>query len=160
MPVYMNELIARWKKTREELAQKLKRVPTEKEIARKMGISDSQKEQITFWLSTTTSSLDVPIGEEGESDVGDLIENDVSLSPDTQLGLILKREKVSELMKILSPRERKVLSLRFGLKDGQSHTLAEIGRKLKVSRERIRQIEEKTFKKLKQYIEKKGERDL
>jgi RNA polymerase primary sigma factor len=153
VPVYMNELITKWKKKKEELSQKKKCVPSDDEIAKKLKLSKEKVEQINFWLSTTTSSLEAPIGEEGDSQVIDLVENQGSNAPDTDIKRFLDKERVSSLMEEMSVREREVLDMRFGLADGKPHTLAEVAVKLGVSRERIRQIEEEALKKLRVFVE-------
>jgi len=153
VPVYMNELIAKWKKTKEGLGHKLKRVPTDDDVAKKMRLSDDKKEQISFWMSTTTSSLDAPVGDESESDVMDLIENKTSVSPDATIEHLLDKERVENLMEIMSGREKEILDMRFGLADNSSHTLAEVAKKLGVSRERVRQIEEAALRKLKKFVQ-------
>lgn len=152
IPVYMNDLVTKWKKTSEELSQKTKRVPSAKEITRKMKISDAQAKQINFWLSSKTSSLEAPIGEDGESHVLDLVENQSAVSPDKEIGHFLDKERVEKLLEIMSGREKEVLDMRFGLVDGASLTLAEAARKLGVSRERVRQIEEEALKKLRRFM--------
>ncbi len=152
VPVYMNELIAKWKKTKERLAQKLKRAPTDKEIAKKMRITKPKQEQISIWLSTTTSSLETPIGEESESQVQDLVADETAAAPDTEIEHFLDKERISSLLDIMSDREREILDMRFGLVDGKAHTLAEIADKFKVSRERVRQIEEEALKKLRSFV--------
>lgn len=159
VPVYMNDLIAKWKKRKERLSQKLKRPPSDKEIAERLKLPQDKVEQINFWMSTTTSSLDAPIGEESEAQVSDLIEDEGAQAPDAGISLIMERERVRGLLDIMSEREREILDMRFGLLDGQPHTLAEVAKKLGVSRERIRQIEEAALNKLKKFVreqDKKG----
>jgi len=153
VPVYMNELITKWKKTKERLMQKLRRTPSDKEIAKRMKIPKEKREQINFWLSATTSSLEAPVGEENESQVMDLIEDETTALPDAEIGHFLDKERVGNLLEIMTAREREILDMRFGLADGYAHTLAEIARKLGVSRERVRQIEEAALKKLKKFIQ-------
>jgi len=153
IPVYMNELIAKWKKTSERLSQKLKRAPTEQEIAKKMRITNAKMKQITFWLTTQTSSLEAPIGEEGESQVLDLVQDETAVSPDQEIDHFLDKERVSNLLEIMTPREKEVLDMRFGLVDGKSHTLAEVSKRFNISRERVRQIEEVALKKLRKFVE-------
>lgn len=152
VPVYMNELIAKWKKTKERLAQRLKRPPTDEEIAKKLKLPKEKKEQITFWLGTTTSSLDAPVGEESDSQVGDLIEDESSASPDSGIEKMMDRERIDSLMEIMNEREREVLDMRFGLEDSRTRTLAEVADKLGISRERVRQIEEAALKKLRRFV--------
>ncbi len=159
VPVYMNELIAKWKKTKESMSQKLKAVPEDGVIARKMKISREKMGQINFWLSTTTSSLEASIGDEDEGQVMDLVEDQNSVSPDMEISRFMNKERVENLLEIMNERERKILDMRFGLADGKAHTLAEVARKLGVSRERIRQIEEEALKKLRKFV-KQQERGL
>jgi RNA polymerase primary sigma factor len=153
IPVYMNELITKWKKTKERLSQKLKRIPSDEEIAKKLKVTKDKVSQINFWLSTTTSSLEAPVGDDGENQVMDLVEDQNSISPDAQIEHLLDKEHVGSLMEQMSKRERNVLDMRFGLTNGKTHTLAEVAKKLGVSRERVRQIEELALKKLKKFVE-------
>ncbi len=153
VPVYMNELISKWKKTRERLAHRLKRAPTDEEIAKRMKLSKDKREQIRFWLATTTSSLDAPVGEESESEIMDLIENEASILPDSEIEHLLDKERVDNLMGLMTDREKEILDMRFGLADKHPHTLAEVARKLGVSRERVRQIEETALRKLKKFVQ-------
>ncbi len=152
MPVYMNELLSKWKKTKEQLTQKLRRLPTDEEIAAKMKIPNSKMKQINFWLSTKTTSLDAPLGEEDEGQISDLVEDQSAVAPDTEIERLFDKERITALLEIMNDRERMVLDMRFGLVDGKAHTLAEVAKKLKVSRERVRQIEEQGLKKLKKFI--------
>lgn len=153
IPVYMNELITKWKKTKEHLSQKAKRPPTEDEISKRLKITKSQKEQINFWLSASTSSLDTPIGDEGDSQLSDVVEDETAVSPDKDIEELLNKERLRSLLSMMRKRERDVLDMRFGLADGKTHTLAEVAKKLGVSRERVRQIEEEALKKLRQFVE-------
>lgn len=156
MPVYMNELMARWRKMKERLSQKLKRQPSDKEIAKKMKLSKEKMEQINFWLSSQTSSLEAPIVGEDSSQVQDLIEDETAPSPDAQIKELLIKERIDNLLEKMSERERMVLDMRFGLADGRTHTLAEVANKIGVSRERVRQIEEEALKKLRRFVKEQG----
>ena len=147
LPVYIGEMTAKWKKSRESLTQKLGRAPTPTELSKALNVSGKRLQQISSW-STNTSSLDAPIGEEGEEQIKDLIEDTNAASPEDTMAKTLIRERVMALLDHISIRERKVLDLRFGLHDEKSHTLAEVSKKMKVSRERIRQIEVVALKKL------------
>lgn len=158
VPVYMNELIAKWKKTKESMAQRLKSVPGDEVIAKKMKISKEKMGQINFWLSTTTSSLEAAIGDEDEGQVMDLVEDQNSVQPDAEIGRLMNKERVENLLEIMNERERKILDMRFGLIDGKSHTLADVARKLGVSRERIRQIEEEALMKLRKFVKQQERR--
>jgi RNA polymerase primary sigma factor len=153
VPVYMNDLIAKWKKTKERLSHKLKRVPADEEIAKRLKLPKEKIEQINFWMSTTTSSLDAPIGDENESQVSELIEDDTAMQPDAHIEHMLDKERVGNLLDQMNERERQVLDMRFGLADTLPCTLAEVALKLGVSRERVRQIEETALKKLKKFVE-------
>ncbi|MCM8779894.1 MAG: sigma-70 family RNA polymerase sigma factor [Candidatus Omnitrophica bacterium] len=152
VPAYMQELIGKWKKANEALTQKLKRAPNNKEIAKKMKVSEEVVERIIAWLATKTSSLDAPIGEEGESGVMDLIEDEKAVLPDAEIEHSLDKERIRALLDIMSPREKIVLDMRFGLNDGKTHTLAEVSKRLGVSRERVRQLEEAALKKIRNYM--------
>jgi RNA polymerase primary sigma factor len=149
----MNELIAKWKKTKELLSQKLKRMPTDQEVAKKLKLKGNKVEQINFWTQTSTSSLEAPVGEEGDNQVMDLIENHSAILPDATIEHMLDKERVSNLLDRMNSREREVLDMRFGLANGKPHTLAEVSDKLGVSRERVRQIEEEALKKLRNFVE-------
>lgn len=160
VPVYMNELIAKWKKTKEQMAHKLRRMPSDDELAKKLKISKARQMQINFWLSTSTSSLEAPIDDDGEGQVSDLLEDNSAVQPDADIEHLMDKERVDNLLDLMTERERKVLDLRFGLlQDSKTHTLAEVAKKLGVSRERIRQIEEVALAKLRKFVkdqEKRG----
>jgi RNA polymerase primary sigma factor len=153
VPVYMNDIISKWRKTKEHLSQKLKRIPNDEEIAKKIKLPKDKIEQINFWMSTKTSSLEAPIGEDSESSVADLIEDQTVESPDFTIGQMFDKERIEDLLGIMTERERKVLDMRFGLAASKKpHTLAEVADKLGVSRERVRQIEEAALKKLRKFV--------
>ena len=147
LPVYISELTAKWKKSNESLTQKLGRSPSDTELAKALNVPAKRMQQLNSWL-TKTSSLETPIGEEGEEQIKDLIEDTATESPEKGVSRTLDRERVISLLDQISERERQVLDLRFGLHDEKPHTLAEVAKKMKVSRERIRQIEEVALKKL------------
>ena len=122
---------------------------TQKEIAKKMNVSvDKVREVIK--ISQDPVSLETPIGEEDDSHLGDFIQDEDSPAPQDAASYTLLREQLEEVMKTLTPREAKVLKLRFGLEDGKARTLEEVGREFDVTRERIRQIEAKALRKLRQ----------
>ncbi len=152
VPVYMSDLITKWKKTKEQITQKLHRIPTDQEIAKKLRLKKDKIEQINFWMSSSTASLEAPIGEENESQIADLIQDENSASPDQGISDQLDRERVSNLLDMMSERERRILDMRFGLDNTKPHTLAEVAKKLGVSRERIRQIEESALNKLRKFV--------
>lgn len=151
IPVYMNEEILKAKKVTEALTHKLKRKPRAGEVAKRLGISVDKVREVSNWI-TKMSSLDAPIGEEGEGQVKDIIEDESLMMPDEELETFFNKERTAELLNMMSERERKILDLRFGITDGNTHTLAEIAKKMGVSRERIRQVESATLKKLRKLI--------
>ena len=151
LPVYINELLTKWKKTKEHLTQKLHRTPEDEEIAKKMHLPRERIEEINLWLSTKTSSLEAPIGDEEENEVLDLVENQNAVQPDEAVEKMFDKERVGNLLEKMSDRERLILDMRFGLVDGKPRTLAEVAKKMSVSRERIRQIEEEALKKLNKF---------
>ena len=152
VPVYMNELITKWKKKKEQLTQKLRRIPSDEEIAKRLKIPRDKIEQINFWMSSTTSSLEAPISDESEKQVSELVEDRTTELPDAEIERTFDKERLNSLLDIMSEREREVLDLRFGLADARPHTLAEVANKLRVSRERVRQIEEAALKKLRKFV--------
>ena len=159
-PAYLNELLVKWKKTAERLSQKLKRTPTNEEIGKKMRLSKVRIEQIARWLSMQTSSLDAPIGEDGQTQVSDLIEDQEAKSPDEGIRRLMKHENLETLLEPTSGRERVVLDMRFGLLDGKTYTLADIAKKLGVSRERVRQVEEQALKKIRKFAKLREKKEL
>ena len=140
VPVYMNDLITKWKKSKEHLSQKLKRIPTDAEIAKKLKLSPKKMGKINFWMSSTTSSLEAPIGEDSDNQMSELVEDKNATHPDAEIEHFLYRERVDNLLEVMSEREREILDLRFGLTNTKPQTLAEVAKKMGVSRERIRQI--------------------
>ncbi|MFH1414189.1 MAG: RNA polymerase sigma factor RpoD/SigA [Candidatus Omnitrophota bacterium] len=159
VPVYMNDLIAKCRKKKEQLSQKLKRIPSNEEIAKKLKLTRDKMEEIVFWMSSTTSSLEAPVGDEEDSQVSDLLEDRSAVSPDAGIEKLLDKERLDNLLELMSDRERQVLDLRFGLAESKPHTLAELSKKMGVSRERVRQIEEAALKRLRKFV-KKQEQEL
>ena len=151
IPVYMNEEIFKCKKITEQLMHKLKRKPRVNEIAKKLRVSVDKVRQLNKWIAKM-SSLDAPIGEDGEGQMKDLIEDENLAGPDEGLEQFFNKERTTDLLNMMTERERKILDMRFGISDGTTHTLAEIAKKMGVSRERIRQVEAATFKKLRRII--------
>ena len=154
IPAYMNERIAKWKKTTEQLSQKLKRQPTYKELTKRLRITNKNASQISTLINTRTSSLDAPIGEEEEDEVKNLIKDETTDAPNKGMQHIFNKERIKNLMDKMEKRERIVLDLRFGLTQNTTYTLAEISKKLKISRERVRQIEEAALRKLRAFTQK------
>ncbi len=151
IPVYMNEELLKCKKVTEELTHKLKRKPQAGEIAKRLQVSVDKIRDLSKWV-TKMSSLDAPIGEEGEGQVKDVIEDESMSGPDEELETFFNKERTEDLLSMMTERERKILDMRFGITDGNAHTLAEIAKKMGVSRERIRQVESATLKKLRRLI--------
>lgn len=160
MPVYMNELLSKWKKTKEQLSQKLKRIPRDDEIGKKLNLTIGKVKQINFWLATKTSSLEAPLGEDDEGQIIDLVQDQSAASPDAEIEQVFDKERLNSILEIMSDRERVVLDMRFGLDSGRTHTLAEVANKLKVSRERVRQIEENALQKLRKFMSEQPEGGL
>ena len=151
VPVYMNEEILRYKKAYEELTHKLKRKPRVGEVAKKLQIAVGKVRDLEKSIAKM-SSLDAPIGDDGDSQVKDIIEDQSIASPDEHLELFFNRERANSFLEMLNERERKILDMRFGLTDGETHTLSDIAKVLGVSRERVRQLEAATIKKIRQLI--------
>ncbi|GIV16477.1 MAG: RNA polymerase sigma factor SigA [Armatimonadota bacterium] len=147
IPVHMVETINRLMKRRSHLEQKLGRTPTPEELAEDMGISVDKVNEI-IRIAPEPLSLDTPVGEEEDSHLLDFIEDDNCDSPAEVADRSLLRDRIEEALRVLTDREREVIKMRFGLTDGMPHTLEEVGRHFNVTRERIRQIEAKAIKKL------------
>jgi RNA polymerase primary sigma factor len=147
IPVHMVETINRLIRTSRRLLQECGREPTAEEIATEMQITPDRVREI-IKVSQEPVSLEMPIGEEDDSHLGDFIEDAAALAPAEAASHQLLKEQVEDVLGGLTDRERKVLQLRFGLDDGRSRTLEEVGREFKVTRERIRQIEAKALRKL------------
>ncbi len=147
IPVHMVETINRLMKTQSHLTQELGRDPTLDEIAGEMEIPVERVSEI-YRIAPEPLSLETPIGEEEDSHLADFIQDQETVSPDDAATHQLLRERIVEVLSELTPRERDVLRMRFGLDDGYPRTLEEVGRHFQVTRERIRQIEAKALKKL------------
>ena len=147
IPVHMVETINKLVRIQRQLLQDLNRDPTPEEIGEKMGLSAERVREIQK-ISQEPVSLETPIGEEEDSQLGDFIEDDSAVVPPDAASFSMLQEQLSKVLDGLAERERKVISLRFGLEDGHPHTLEEVGREFGVTRERIRQIESKTLAKL------------
>lgn len=148
VPVHVAENMKRVQKVSRELQQSLGREPSPAEIARKMG--DKTEEDVKNVLSYLQNpvSLETPVGEDGEDSLGDMVADKSGDSPEDAMNILVQREEVRELLETLTDREREVIRLRYGLDGGRSHTLEEIGEKLGVTRERIRQIETRAMEKM------------
>jgi RNA polymerase primary sigma factor len=147
LPVHMGDSISRYRKTLNILAQELGRQPTPEEVAEAMAVAPEKIHQIVQ-AAQRTISLETPIGSEDETSLGDLIADEVSETPYEAASESMLKRDVSAALDTLTPREKLVLQLRFGLGHSHQHTLAEVGEQLQISRERVRQIENEALQKL------------
>ena len=153
IPVYMTELLSKFKRVSEELTQKLSRKPSSKEVARRMQLPRERVERLQeLVISSQTTSLETPVGEEGETEMIDLLQDETNPSPQDEITRFLQHERIDVLLKHMNDRERRVLSLRYGLEDGISRTLGETAKFFGITRERVRQIEVVAMRKLRAYI--------
>ena len=159
VPVHMVETINKMVRVSRQLVQKLGREPSDEEIAAEMEIEPSKVEEIRR-IAQLPVSLETPIGEEEDSQLGDFIEDRDLPSPEEAAASHLLHEQIDEMLEALSEREREVLQFRFGLEDGRSYTLEEVGKRFGVTRERIRQIEAKALRKLRHPSRSKKLRDF
>lgn len=159
VPVYMSELISKYKKVKEALRQKLSREPSRGEIAKKLGVSVDKVGETELWIQKK-SSLEAPVGGEGDSQLSDFISSEDYADTADEVSKIFDRERVQELLEAISEREKNVLDMRFGISVGKPQTLADVAKKLKVSRERVRQIEKEALKKLQQYVKEEQKQEL
>ncbi len=147
IPVHMVETINRVKKTNSQLLHENGREPTAEEIAARLDMPVEKVREI-IRVAQEPVSLETPIGEEEDSHLGDFIPDDDTPAPADAASMLLLKEQIEKVLGTLTPREAKVLALRFGLEDGHPHTLEEVGKEFNVTRERIRQIEAKALRKL------------
>ena len=147
IPVHMVETINKLTRIQRLLLQELGREPTPAEIAEKMGVTEDRVREIQK-IAQDPVSLETPIGEEEDSHLGDFIEDEKTITPSESVAFTMLKEQLLGVLDTLTPREEKVLRLRYGLDDGKPRTLEEVGREFNVTRERIRQIEAKALRKL------------
>jgi RNA polymerase primary sigma factor len=147
VPVHMVETINKMARIQRQMTLELNREPSEEELSKKMGISVDKVREV-MKISQDPVSLETPIGEEDDSHLGDFIQDESNMSPEEYATNEILKEEIKNVLDTLQDREKEVLELRFGLKDGTSHTLEEVGKKFNVTRERIRQIEAKALRKL------------
>ena len=159
IPVHMVETINRVIRTSHSMVQRLGREPSAAEIAAEMKLETSKVEEI-LKIAQEPVSLETPIGEEEDSHLGDFIQDEDASQPAEAASYTLLREQLEEVLTTLTPREEQVLRMRFGLIDGKSHTLEEVGKEFDVTRERIRQIESKALRKLRHPSRSKKLRDF
>jgi RNA polymerase primary sigma factor len=158
IPVHMVETINKLVRVSRRLLQELGREPSDEEIAEEMGITPEKVREI-IKVSQDPVSLETPIGEEEDSHLGDFVEDKEAISPSDAASLTMLHNEVEDILDTLTPRERRVLQLRFGLIDGHQRTLEEVGKRFGVTRERIRQIEAKALRKLRHPSRSKKLRD-
>ncbi len=155
----MVELINRVIRTSHSMVQELGREPTPEEVAQKLRLSPEKVEEV-LKIAQDPVSLETPVGEEDDSHLGDFIQdNDASEPLEATAGNLL-REQLEKAMASLTPREEKVLRMRFGFEDGKTHTLEEVGKEFNVTRERVRQIESKALRRLRHPSKSKALRDF
>ena len=147
IPVHMGETINKLTRVQRVLLQELGREPTPAEIAEKMGVDEARVVEIQK-IAQDPVSLETPIGEEEDSHLGDFIEDEKTMTPSDSVATTMLKEQLFSVLDTLTPREEKVLRLRYGIDDGKPRTLEEVGREFNVTRERIRQIEAKALRKL------------
>jgi len=147
LPVHMIEIVNKLVRVSRQLVQTLGREPTSAEIAQQMDIPEAKVRRVRKIMRVPVS-LETPIGEEGDSHLGDLIEDRAQVSPAEAVMSTNLKERTAHVLRTLSPREEKIISMRFGMEDGSERTLEEVGRSFGVTRERIRQIEAKALRKL------------
>jgi len=151
MPVYVIELLMRYKKVSEHLTNSLKRKPRLNEIAKRMKLPMKRIKQLSKMVSGV-SSLNAPVGEEGSTEFMDLIEDENIVSAVDELSAFFTSERIRLLLEKMSKREQKILSLRFGLKDGSPHTLRDTAKNFGITRERVRQIESAAMRKMRDFM--------
>lgn len=158
IPVHMVETINKLIRTQRRLTQELGREPLPEELAAEMDM-DVDKVNHILKISQDTTSLDAAVGEDEDSSLGDFIQDEDTVSPEEAATYELLKEHIDETLDLLTPREQKILRMRFGLEDGRSHTLEEVGQEFGVTRERIRQIEAKALTKLRKHKDSKRLKD-
>ena len=148
IPVHMYETINKLSRVTKQLVSTLGREPSTDEIAKEMGITEEKVREIQK-ISQDTISLDTPVGEEEDSNLGTFLQDENATNPSDSATILMLKEQLLEVLNTLTPREQKVIMLRYGIDDGHPRTLEEVGKEFNVTRERIRQIEAKALKKLK-----------
>jgi len=152
VPVYLNEEIMKYRKMVEKLTHALRRRPTAAEIAKKLKVSVDKVRELDGAIAKM-SSLDAPLGEDGDGQIKDVIEDESMAAPDAAVEIFFNKERARSILDSLDERERVIIEMRFGLReDGVQHTLSQIAKDLGISRERVRQIEELTIQKLKKVL--------
>ncbi|MFA5166989.1 MAG: RNA polymerase sigma factor RpoD/SigA [Candidatus Omnitrophota bacterium] len=157
IPVYMYDIISKWRRVRDALMQRLSRMPTRREIAKVLGIPTAKVKEIES-IVNRPSSLNTPLSLDGTAELIDMLEDDKERNPDSRVGEMLKSDRIRKLLGVLDDREREVLERRFGLLHHDPHTLAEVAHHFNVTRERIRQIEGMVLKKIRAQLVLEGDR--
>lgn len=147
IPVYLYDVIAKWRRVRDGLMQKLNRMPTRKEIAEYMKVPVLKVREIENIVGKP-SSLNTPVSLDGAAELIDLIEDDTAHAPDEQLAVVLRNDRIKNILEKLDERENRILTLRFGLNNEEMHTLEETAQQFNITRERVRQIEAAAIKKV------------
>ncbi|GAA0797155.1 hypothetical protein GCM10008910_19320 [Faecalicatena orotica] len=150
VPVHVAENMRKVQKTAQLLKQELGRDATSGEIAKRLGDRTAEEVENIQALLKNPLSLETPVGEDGESSLEDFIEDEEEKTPEDAVASLIRKEEVAQLLEKLSEKEQKVIRLRFGLEDGKAHTLEDVGGMMNVTRERIRQIEERAMQKLRE----------
>ncbi|MEI7751917.1 MAG: RNA polymerase sigma factor RpoD/SigA [Candidatus Omnitrophota bacterium] len=156
IPVYMYDIISKWRRVRDALMQRLSRMPTRREIAKVLEIPAAKVKEIES-IVNRPSSLNTPLSIDGTAELIDMLEDDKEKNPDSQVGEMLKSDRVRKLLGVLDNREREVIERRFGLLHHDPHTLAEVAHHFNVTRERIRQIESVVLKKVRAQLTLEGD---
>ena len=159
IPVHMVETINKQIRVSRQLLQSLGREPTTEEIAKEMGITEEKVREIQK-IAQETISLDTPVGEEEDSNLGTFLQDETAANPSEAATNLMLKEQLLDVLNSLTPREQKVIMLRYGIDDGHPRTLEEVGKEFNVTRERIRQIEAKALKKLRQPSRSKRLKDF
>ena len=159
IPVYMSEMINKYKKIREHLRQNSKREPNRSEISKRLKLPSDKIGEIEMWIQRK-ASLDAPVGEDGESQLSDFLQSYDYSDTGLEVERIFDKERIQRLLDFATKREKEVLNLRFGIANGKNHTLAEVAKVMKVSRERIRQIEKDALTKLRKYALEEQNKEL
>lgn len=157
VPVYMFDTLSKWRRIKDALAQKLSRIPTSKEVADAMGIPVEKVEELER-ITSQPGSLNAPVSLDGAAEMMDLIEDEQAASPIQIVEDLFEGQRIEQLLNYVDERERQVLTLRFGLKGNEPHTLEEAAKKFSVTRERIRQIEMAAIKKIRLMLKTKEEK--
>lgn len=147
LPVYIMEEVMRIRRMTRQLYQEQGREPTTDDVAHALGLTPERVRELMVWTDRIYS-LDAPISDEDENTMGDVVQDEHTPSPSDMIERELLRQEVRRILRNLNPRERQVIELRFGLVDDHDYTLEEVGKRLKVTRERVRQIEERAIRKL------------